>query len=199
LLPADDPSMQASLRWFREGPHVKHHRQFSSSYQPPVLNAEVSSCEPMYSFNLFHSFELGDRKNFSMGLYGQYAGGHCRGNFVGCETREGVFGLVNALPLILSRQMVINEVEEELHLLKMAPLAFFRGAGFEWKNAPTRFGETSIAAQWDESVRQLKITYQSPTRRSPSRTILHLPPFPDLAGVTLNGKFLAGKSGAVDL
>lgn len=199
LFPADDPIMKAALRWFREGPQFKKYREFSSPYQAPLLHAEVSSCEPIYSFNLFHTLELGERRLFSMGLYGQFAGGHCRGSFVGCETREGLFGVMNTLPLLATRQALIQESGDELHLLRMAPLAFFRGEGFGWEQATTEFGPLSISGRWDETQRSLTLDYKAPVRRRPARTFLHLPPFSDVAVVTLNGRVLSEKRGMVAL
>lgn len=200
LFRAGDPLMQASLRWFREGPQLARYRPFSCPYQPPVLWAEMSSCEPLYSFNPFHSYQLEDRERFVMGLYSQFAGGVCRGNQVGCETREGVFGMVNTLPLLLTRMALVQEEDDDsLHLLRLAPLAFFKGEGFAWRSMPTFYGEVSLSARWAESTRQLVIDYTPPARRRPAHTLLHVPPFAGLAGVTVNGAAVAARGGVVAL
>lgn len=201
LFSAGDPIMQAALRWFREGPQWKHYRKFSSEFLAPVLVAEMSSCEPCYSWNIFHSFELGDREKFAMGLYSLFAGGGSRQNFVASETREGVFGncFTHGTALMLMRMAVLHEQQDTLHLLKTAPLAFFLDGGLDWRNMPTQFGEVSIAGSYDANKRALRIQYRPPVRRKPSRTLLHIPPFPELTRVTANGQSLSEIRGTVEL
>jgi len=201
LFPADDPIMRAAVRWFREGPQLRHFRKFSSEWQVPVLCAEMSSCEPCYSWNLFHSFDLGDREKFAMGLYSLFAGGGSRQTFVSCETRDAVSGncFTAGLALMLLRMAMVHEQTDDLHLLKMAPLAFFENGGFDWRNVPTWFGELSIAGQYDASSRTLRLNYKPPTRRNPAHTLLHLPPFTNLARVMLNGKALSQVGGTLPL
>jgi hypothetical protein len=201
LFPASDPIMQAALRWFREGPQVKHFRKFSSEWQVAVLCAEISSCEPCYSWNIFHSFGLGDREKFAMGLYSLFAGGGSRQNFVSCETRDAVSGncFTHGLALMLMRMAVVHEEEDTLHLLKMAPLAFFENGGFDWKNVPTWFGEISISGRHERRSRTLRLEYEAPRRAKPSKILLHLPPIGDLTRVLLNGKPLGQAAGIVEL
>ena len=55
-----------------------------------MLVKEISSCEPCYSWNIFHSYELGDRENFTKGVYSLFAGGGNRQTFLSCETRDAV-------------------------------------------------------------------------------------------------------------
>lgn len=199
LFPASDPIMKASLRWLREGPQTKLFRKFSSPFQVPVLDHEISSCEPGYSWNLFHSFELGDREKFTEGLYSLFAAGASRQNFVSCETREGIFGntFSHRLALMLTRASIVHEEADTLHLLRMTPLAFFRDGGFRWENVPTWFGEISITARHDVRRKILHIDYTSPTRTRSNRTILHLPPI-DCA-VLLNGRQIDPTQGRLSL
>jgi hypothetical protein len=201
LFPAEDPIMRASVRWFREGPQVGHFRPFSSEFQLPVLHHEISSCEPVYSWNVFHSYELGDRERFTAGLYGMFAAGGCRQSFVSCETREAVFGncFTHGTALMLMRMAVVNESADALHLLRMAPLAFFEDGGFQWKNVPTWFGPISISARYDEPRKRLEIRYAPPTRSSPKKTCLHLPPFEALSSVTCNGRQLPVNATTLEL
>ncbi|NQU10986.1 hypothetical protein HQ590_09365 [bacterium] len=201
LFPASDPVMRAALRWFREGPQVKSFRPFSSEWQTPTVFGEISSCEPCYSWNIFHSYELGDRPAFTQGLYGLYAGGGSRQNFVSCETRDAVSGncFTHGIALMLTRLAVIREAEDELHLLPLTPLAFFAGDGFSWRNVPTEFGDVSIAGRYDAAARTLRLTYRAPARQKPSRTLLHLPPLDGLQRVILNGKALGRVQGVVEL
>lgn len=191
LFPASDPVMKASLRWFREGPQVRLHRPHALEFQVPCLVEEVSSCEPCYSWNIFHTLELGDRPLFTRGLYGLFAAGMCRRNFVSCETREAVFGngWSTGTALSLMRLSTIEETPEELHLLRMTPLAFFAGTGFLWKNVPTWFGEITIGGRHDESTRVLEIEYRGPTRGAPTRGIhFHIPPLPVVSRIFVNGE-----------
>lgn len=199
LLNAADPIMQAAVRWFREGPQWRMYRPFSSEFQTPVLDHEVSSCEPCYSWNLFHSYALRDRQRFAMGLYGLFAAGACRQNFVSCETRDAVFGncFTHGLALMLMRQAVIMEETDTLHLLPMAPLAFFAGSGLEWQHVPTWFGHLSIAARDEEGV--LHVRFDPPTRHSPARILLHLPPLEGMQKVIVNGRTLTQAEGIVEL
>lgn len=201
LFSASDPIMQAAVRWFREGPQVKHFRKNSSEWQPPVLHGEISSCEPCYSWNIFHTLELGDREKFTQGLYSLFAGGGNRQTFVACETRDAVSGncFTHGPALMLMRQAVIQERENELHLLRMAPLAFFANGGFEWKHMPTWFGELSIAGRYEATTGTLTVQYRPPARSKPARTVLHIPPIENLATVELNGKTLPATRGAVEL
>jgi len=197
LLDASDPLMQASLRWFREGPQWRIYRHFSSEFQTSVLDHEVSSCEPCYSWNVFHSYQLGDREQFTQGLYGVFAAGASRQNFVACETRDAVFGNVftHGLALMLMRMAVIDEEGDDLHLLRMAPQAFFKDGGFDWRNVPTWFGDLSIAGRYDGDT--LHITYQPPARETPKRTLLHLPPL-EAKQVLINGKPCPRLSGILE-
>ena len=198
LFEAADPLMQAAVRWFREGPQWRIYRRFSSEFQTAVLDHEVSSAEPGYSWNLFHSYQLGDREKFTMGLYGLFAVSACRQNFVACETRDGVSGNVfnHGTALMLTRLAVIAEEGDDLHLLRMAPRAFFANGGFDWRNVPTWFGELSIAGRLDGDT--LHITYEPPARQLPSRTWLHLPPL-DARQVLVNGNPCPQMSGVVAL
>lgn len=190
LFPADDPIMRASVRWFREGPQVKHFRRFSSEWQMPVLYGEISSCEPCYSWNVFHTFELGDREKFTQGLYSLFAGGICRQNFVSCETREAVSGncFTHGLALMAMRLAVIEERGDELHLLRMTPRAFFENGGFHWKLAPTWFGELNLAARFDARTGTLDVRYSPPKRSKPGKTVLHVPPIDGLRSIRINGE-----------
>jgi hypothetical protein len=189
------------LRWFREGPQWRIFRPFSSEWQAPVLDHELSSCEPCYSWNLFQSHAAGDRDRFTMGLYSLFAGGASRQNFVGCETRDGVSG--NCFPhgtaLMLLRLAVIEEQDETLRLMRMTPLAFLRKGGFAWKAVPTRFGPLSLSARLEDKDRTLRIEFKLSARRQPTRILLHIPPVPDLEFVWLNGKPLAAREGVVEL
>ena len=99
LLSARDPLMRSTLLWFREGPQVAMHRFDSNCFQVPCLQHEMSSCEPCYSWNVFHAHQLGDRTRFLQGMYSLFAGSISRQTSVSCETRGGVSGLAGTAAL----------------------------------------------------------------------------------------------------
>jgi len=186
LFDADEEEMKAAIRWFREGPQWRIYRQFSSEWQPAVLDHEISSCEPCFSWNIFHSLQLEDREKFTMGLYSLFAAGASRQSFVSCETRNGVFGncFSYGLALMLTRLCVIQEKDNQLHLLKMAPIAFFEGKGLRWENVPTYFGNISISARFSDKT--LNISVVKPQKKV--ETIVHIPPLQELEQLIINGK-----------
>lgn len=188
LFEAQDPVMRAALRWFREGPQWRIYRRFSSEWQAPVLDHELSSCEPCYSWNIFHTYAEGHRPAFTRGLYSLFAGGANRQSFVACETRDGVSGncFTHGAALMLLRMTLANESGSDLHLLRMAPLAFFEGSGLECRNLPSRFGPLSLRARWEESTATLHIAFRKPARPGLRRVVLHVPPLPGLRQVNVN-------------
>lgn len=187
LFKADEPEMVAAIKWFREGPQWRMYRRLSSEWQPAVLDYEISSCEPCFSWNIFHSLQLGDRKKFTMGLYSLFAAGASRQNFISCETRNGVSGncFSHGLAFILTRMSVIQEEDKDLHLFKMVPLAFLSDGGFCWKNIPTYFGFISISAKRQD--KKFIIDYRGSKRTRPRSTFLHIPPA-DFEWIVVNGK-----------
>jgi len=190
LFPADDPLLDAALRWFREGPQWRIFRRFSSEWQSPVLDHELSSCEPCYSWNIFISLARGDRAAFTQGFYSLFAAGACRQNFVACETRDGVSGncFTHGTALLLWRKTLVDEEGSDLHLLRMAPLAYFDAPGLEIRQLPTAFGPISLAAHWDPAAGRFRCRLIPPPRPGWKHLRLHLPPLPGLRDVTLNGQ-----------
>ena len=121
-----------------------------------------------------------------MGLYSLFAAGASRQSFVSCETRNGVFGncFSYGLALMLTRLCVIQEKDNQLHLLKMAPIAFFEGKGLRWENVPTYFGNISISARFSDKT--LNISVVKPQKKV--ETIVHIPPLQELEQLIINGK-----------
>ncbi len=123
----------------------------------------MSSCEPCYSWVFFHSWQLGDRAEFLEGMYSLFAGASSRQTYTVCETRGGITGLTPCLPDVwLLRLAVIDDQirEDELHLLRLVPLAWLRSdkeARFE--NMPTEFGVVSLTAKLDPAGRELRVTF----------------------------------------
>ncbi|MFB3902444.1 MAG: hypothetical protein ACE15E_03260 [Acidobacteriota bacterium] len=205
LFAATDDLMASSLAWFREGPPARMFRPESDCWQVPTLYYEMSSCEPCYSWNIFHSWQLGDRERYLEGMYSLLAGAYSRQTFSVCETRGGVMAATHWLPtILLARNAVIDDQisENELHLLRLVPLAWLtseREARFE--NMPTEYGPVMLVAGLDPSGKVLKLNWTPKFRQAPASVILHVPPVPGLASVSVNGKTVAwnGKTKTVKL
>jgi len=168
----------------------------------PVLDHEMSSCEPCYSWNVFHAWQAGDRPRFLEGMYSLFAGSLSRQTRVSCETRGGITGTVFAasLALYLARLAVLDDElrDRELHLLRLMPLAWLRAnppARFE--NMPTVFGPVSLVTRLARGGRTLLVRFQPRFREAPDNVLLHVPPLPGLKEVSVNGRVLSARAGRV--
>jgi hypothetical protein len=178
LLDADDPLMRDVLLWFREGPQRRYYRHDSHAFQVPCLDHEMSSCEPCYSWNVFHSWQLGDREKFLEGMYSLFAGALSRKTYISCETRGGITGNVFAAPLAvyMARLAVIDDQwrEDELHLLRFLPKAWcVPGTPAVFDALPTEFGPVSLRLELSADGTTLDVTFRPAWRRAPKRTVLH--------------------------
>jgi hypothetical protein len=192
LVDADDPMMTATIDWFRNGPPREVYRYDSDCWQVPSLHREMSSCEPCYSFNVFHSHELKDRKHYLEGMYSLFAGAISRQTHTACETRGGVTGVIGShLPVYLARLAVLDDqvAENELHLLRLVPLAWLMDEpGLILEKMPTEFGPVDLRARLDDSGKDLDVDFNPSFRVSPGKVILHVPPLEGLERILLNGK-----------
>ena len=190
LLPADDPLMRSTLKWFREGPQTKFHRFDGNAFQVPCLDYEMSSSEPCYSWNIFHSWQLGDRTNFLAGMYSLFAGACSRKTYTFCETRGGITAITPALlPLWLARLAVVDDQLEAdtLHLLRLIPLAWLTlDHPAVFANLPTEFGVVTLRVQ-PNADGVLIVEYAARYRAKTPRLLLHIPPLPGLIAVEVNG------------
>ncbi len=183
-----------ALLWFREGPQTRHFRPDSDLYQPQALWHEMSSFECCYSWNVFHSWQLGDRNRFLEGMYSLFAGAMSRQTYSVCESRGGISGTTHWTPEVyLARLAVIDDAisEGELHLLRLVPLAWLRTdreAVFE--RIPTYYGPVSLRVKLDDGGRTLYVNWRPEFRTTPKRTVLHIPPVDGLSRVVLNGRSL---------
>ena len=202
LMDARDPLMRDIRDWFREGPQRAFYRRDSNCWQVPVLDHEMSSCEPCYSWNVFHSWQMGDRARFLEGMYSLFAGSMSRQTRISCETRGGITGTVFSAPLAIymARLAVIDDRirEGELHLLRLMPLAWLKpGDVARFERVPTEYGPVSLVTRMSRDGRTLDVRYRAAFRAAPKRVLLHAPPSPGLRTVRVNGQ--AHRPGAIAL
>ncbi len=198
LLRANDPIMKDCLAWFRDGPHVSSFRPESGCWQMPVLVHEMSSCEPCYSWNLFHTLQSGDKPRFLEGLYSLYAGGLSRQTWISCETRGGVTGNVFAVPLAtyLTRLCLLDDTwkDDELHVLRMVPPEWLKLPGLSLVRMPTEYGPVTLASVISKNGAKLDIRYRAEFFAAPRKVVLHLPRIDGVRETRLNGKPVKGRT-----
>lgn len=205
LFESDEELMRRTLKWFREGPPRRVYRYDSDCWQIPSLHHEMSSCEPCYSWNLFHSWQSWDRQHFLEGMYSLFAGSVSRQTQTVCETRGGVTGVTGAhLPVYMARLAVIDDQlrEDELHLLRFIPLAWVRDDRESvFENMPTEFGPVSLRVGLSRQGRTLNVLYSHRFRTEPRRVVMHIPSLGRLEEVRVNGKPIqwSGEARTADL
>jgi hypothetical protein len=200
LLPAEDPLMVSALHFFREGPHRKDFDLRRSGNHPACLYHEISSCEPCYSWNLFHTHQQGDRIRYLEGMYSLLAGGMSRQTFVACETRGGISGTVCTHPLAIwaARLAVIDDQLErgKLHLLRLVPRAWCRAEQETiFAQIPTEFGPVTIRFQLADQGRVLAVHWEPQFRRPPQAVVIHAPPVEGLREIRVHGRCFAAQPG----
>ena len=198
LMDADDQLMRSAVDFFREGPNTKIFDPRNNCWQRPVLIREISSCEPCYSWNAFHSWQLGDRYRYLECMYSLLTGALSPQTYISCETRHGIFGNVFASVLLtdLVRLSVIDDELEagRLHLLRLVPKAWLRSdIETEFENMPTEFGPVTIKFALSKDHKDLKVTYNHKFRRPPEKVMLHIPPVESLKKVIINGRPVKAK------
>ena len=181
------------LDFFREGPNWELRKPFAWSCDRPVLEHEISTCEPCYSFNAFHNWQKGDREHYLEAMYSILIGAVSQNTYISCEHRHGMQGTQFAFPLgfMLARLAVIDEqiVPGDLHLLRFCPLAWLRSdRPARFLRMPTEFGPVDLKVQLSEDGRTLDVNFSGEWRDKPGRTVLHVPPVPGLKRVCVNGK-----------
>lgn len=191
LMDANEPAMRDCLAWFRDGPPRRFYRYDANHMQLPSLHREMSSCEPMYSWNVFHSHQLGDRRRFLDGMYSLLAGAISRKTFISCETRGGITGLActAGLAIYLARLSVIDDqiAPGRLHLLRLMPPAWLgRSQQCSFQKMPTIYGPVSLTTKVFPDGRTLDITWKASFHTKPQAIILHRPE--GVRTVKLNGK-----------
>ncbi len=214
LLDADDPLMRSTCELFRQRPDLEDGKRPRKTFgHAPCLVHEISTCEPDYSWNIFHTHQLGDRHKFLEGMYSLFAGGMSRQTFVSCESRGGVTGNVFVGPIAtyLTRLAVIDDhlkPDKELHLLRLCPLAWLRtDRETVFENMPTTFGPVTLKFQLlsgsansgssdkRKTGKWLRVSFTPKFRYNPGKVILHVPPVDGLSGVIVNGREFRVKAG----
>ena len=202
LMDADDPLMKDAVAWYREGPPTKLYRPYGDLAHVPSLRHEMSSWECCYSWNVYHTWQLGDRERFLEGMYSQWAGAMSQQTYTVCESRGGITSNICFLPaLTLARLAVIDDQikDNELHLLRLVPLAWLADKGSRFDNMPTEFGPIDLRVKL--SGKELQVTFTGRFRTKPSKVVLHIPPVTGLKSISLNGRPLKwdGKSESVEI
>jgi hypothetical protein len=202
LMDADDELMRSALLYFREGPNTRTYNIKGNWDQPICLRHEISSCEPCYSWNVFHSHQTGDRIRYLEGMYSLFAGAMSRHTSIGCEHRGGIGGTLFSccLPVDLARLAVIDDQlkPDELHLLRLVPLAWLnpdRPTTFE--RIPTEFGPVTLRFQLRKQEKQLRVSFDARFRTPPKRVLLHVPPLNSIQEVLVNGQSMKARPGEV--
>lgn len=189
LMEADDPWMEGTRRWFREGPWWSYPMNVDSYFHAPVLHHEMGTGEAAFSWNIMHSLKLNDRRRYLEGMYSLAAGSLSRQSFWSVEERHNMRGLNLNLQCYALRLAVIEEENDTLHLMKMMPLAWLspeREVIFD--KMPTEFGPVSLRAGLSRDRQTLKVQFKPQFREAPRRTLLHIPPVPGLKKIVSNGQ-----------
>ncbi|NUQ64055.1 MAG: hypothetical protein HUU20_16380 [Pirellulales bacterium] len=202
LMKADDDLMRSALHYFRAGPNRRTYDLAGAWHQPVSLHHEISSCEPCYSWNVFHAWQAADRPRFLEGLYSLLTGSMSRRTSIGCEHRGGVSGTLFSvpLPIELARLSVIDDQIEpgRLHLLRLVPLAWLRtDRPTTFERIPTELGPVTLRLQLQENGRRLLVTFQPHFRRKPQGVLLHVPPLDGLSEIAVGGRVHAAQRGNV--
>ncbi len=193
LMDADDPVMRSVVDFFRDGPNRDFYGTRFNPLCRPFLNREISTCEPVYSWNVFHSWQLNDRKHFLEGLYSLLVGATSQQTYISCEHRHGIQGTMFATPLAFTMMrlaVIDDEIENDaLHLLRICPHAWI-SADQEtiFSNMPTEYGTVDLRFILSKNGKSLHVSFEGKWRDKPSRVIVHTPPFPGLENISINGK-----------
>jgi len=182
LLPASDERMVKFCDYFRFGPNVRLWNGGSRKHplDAPVLEHEISSFEPIYSWNIFHSWQLGNRAKFLEGLYSLAAGGVSPQTYIPFEHRGGMSASLgtNATLFTLMRLAVVDDAlsDPALNLLRLCPMAWLStDQDTVFGNMPTVHGPISLKFRRTGPT-QLTLTWTATWRTKPDRLLVHAPP-----------------------
>lgn len=194
LMDADNELMRSSVEYFRSGPPVRLYRESADYNHIPSLHHEVSSWEQCYSWNIFHSWQLGDRARYLEGMYSLFVGVISQQTYTCCEERNGMSALIPAAPFtFFARSAIIDDQvsDNELHLMRLMPLAWLKtDQKANAENIPTYFGPVTLHAQLSDGGKTLLVTFNGKYHAQPEKVVLHVPPVKGLRKIILNGKEL---------
>ncbi|MBI4623318.1 MAG: hypothetical protein HY736_08890 [Verrucomicrobia bacterium] len=197
LVDADDPLMHSTVEFFRTGPNTSIHDPRGLFAQRPILVHEISSAQ-IKGGHMDYSWKLGDRQRWLEGLYGMLTGGMSDQTYIQCEHRNNIWGLVRHHIVEDVALSVIDDhiVEDELHLLRLTPKAWFRSDYLtRFEKIATEFGPVTLTFKLTDAGQNLEVHYQPKFRQTPKRVVLHAPPVTWLQRITVNGKAFAVKAG----
>ncbi len=202
LLKADDEAMKDTAAFFREGPNTKIFDPRLNFFQRAILIHEMSSAEPCYSWNVYHSWQLGDRYRYLEGMYSLLVGALSPQTYVSCETRHGIYGTVFANPLMidLARLAVIDDqiADNELHLLRLVPKAWLKADYLtKFDQIVTEFGPVNLRFKLADEGRTLDVSWRPDFHHAPGKVVLHVPPVEGLNRVLINGQSREARPGTV--
>ena len=200
LMDADDELMRSMVEFFRDGPNLRLYDPRGNMHQRAVLIHEISSCEPSYSYSIYHSWQLGDKVRYLEGMYSVLAGAMSDQTYIGCEHRHGVSGNIFPNPMFvdLVRLSVIDEliVPDELHLLRLAPKAWVKEDYLtRFEKMPTEFGPVTLKFTLTGKGKVLEVFFEPSFRHQPKKVILHIPLIDGLENVMVNGRKIKAKTG----
>lgn len=194
LLPASDPLMRSFVEFFRSGPNVAlfdpvHHNALDRA----VLDHEQSSSEPCYSWNMFHSWQLGDREHFLEGLYGLLAGGLSQDTYISSEHRNAIYGNLFSHPIIVWSLIhaVIDDdlVPGELQLLRMCPNAWLSTQSETvFQDVPTGYGPVTLRFGLSPDGKEVTVTFSGRWHHRPTKVVVTAPEAPGVTRVRINGR-----------
>lgn len=193
LMDADDPIMKDVADFFRYGPNQRYYTPVYNCIWRPSLQHEMSTCEPCYSWNIFHSWQLGDRRLFLEGMYSLFVGALSQNTYISCEHRHGIQGNLFVAPMAayLARLAVIDDqiAPDELHLMRLCPQAWISSAEESvFRNMPTEYGPVDLTFRLSEDGRKLDVNFMPRWRGKAPEVVLHPVPLPGLKEITVNGK-----------
>lgn len=202
LMDAEDPLMRSAVEFFRVGPNRAFVNQRPNPIDRPVLVHEQSSGEPCYSWNVAHTWQLGDRSRFLEGLYGLLTGGISEQTYIASEHRNGMYGNLCTTGLIfwMLRSAVLDDQVEpgHLHLLRLCPLAWL-DAGQEtvFERLPTQYGTATVRFRPSPDGSELTVTtsLQSHPGVAAPTMVVHVPPDPRLRRLVVDGDRYAVSAG----
>jgi hypothetical protein len=177
LMDADDPIMIDMVDFFRSGPNKKYYTPIYNCIWRPSLQHEMSTCEPCYSWNIFHSWQLGDRQRFLEGMYSLFVGALSQNTYISCEHRHGIHGnlFVGPIASYLAKLAVVDDqiTEGELHLLRLCPQAWVSSEEESIiENIPTEYGQINLRFCKSKDGKTLYLTFSPRWRDKVPKVIL---------------------------